>query len=80
MCRLRNIAMRDYQDSVTTGQTHTRTDGQTDAGQSDPYVPLCFPGDTITIEDISIICVTANRWTDVDLKMRLLSGTHSMGR
>ena len=23
-----------------------RTDGQTDAGQSDPYVPLCFAGDT----------------------------------
>ena len=42
MCRLRNIAMRDYQESVTTGQT----DGQTDAGQSDPYVPLCFAGDT----------------------------------
>ena len=38
MCRLRNIAMRDYQESVTTGQT--------DAGQSDPYVPLCFSGDT----------------------------------
>ena len=42
MCCLRNIAMRDYQESVTTGQT----DGQTDAGQSDPYVPLCFAGDT----------------------------------
>ena len=48
MCRLRNIAMRDYQESVTTGQTHTNTDGQTDAGQSDPYVRLCFPGDTKT--------------------------------
>ena len=50
MCRLRNIAMRDYQESVTTGQTgrHTDiwTDGQTDTGQSDPYVPLCFAGDT----------------------------------
>ena len=34
--------MREYQESVTTGQT----DGQTDAGQSDPYVPLCFAGDT----------------------------------
>ena len=41
MCRLRNIAMRDYQESVITGQT----DGQTDAKQSDPYVPLCFAGD-----------------------------------
>ena len=38
MCRLRNIAMRDYQESVTTGQT--------DTGQSDPYVPLSFAGDT----------------------------------
>ena len=36
--------MRDYQESVTTGQT----DGQTDAGQSDRYMPLCFAGDTTT--------------------------------
>ena len=35
-------AIRDYQESVTTGQT----DGQKDARQSDPYVPLCFAGDT----------------------------------
>ena len=35
MYPLQNIAMRDYQESVTTG----RTDRQ-DAGQSDPYVPL----------------------------------------
>ena len=39
MCRLRNIAMRDYQESATTRQT--------DARQCDPYVPLCFTGDTI---------------------------------
>ena len=26
--------------------TDTHTDGQTGAGQSDPYVPLCFAGDT----------------------------------
>ena len=44
MCRLQNIAMRDYKESVTTGQT--QTDVQTDAGQSDPYVPLCFAGNT----------------------------------
>ena len=36
MCRLRNIAVCDYQESVKTGQT----DVQTDARQSDPYVPL----------------------------------------
>ena len=34
--------MRDYQESVTTGQT----DRETDAGQSDPYVLLYFAGDT----------------------------------
>ena len=38
MCRLRNKAMHDYQESVPTGQTYI--------GQSDPYVPLCFAGDT----------------------------------
>ena len=43
MGRLRNIAMRDYQESVTTGQTDTHV--LTDAGQRDPYVPLCFAGD-----------------------------------
>ena len=31
---------------LVIGTTHTQTDGQTDAGQSDPYVPLCFAGDT----------------------------------
>ena len=36
--------MRDYQESVTTGQTHSHR--RTDARQSDPYVPLCFAGDT----------------------------------
>ena len=45
MCRLRNIAMLDYQENMNTGQTDRRTDRQTDAGQSDPYVPLCFAGD-----------------------------------
>ena len=33
MCRQRNIATRDYQESLTTGQTHGQTDGQ-----NDPYV------------------------------------------
>ena len=35
--------------SVTDGQTDGRTDGQTDDGQSDPYVSLCFAGDTKTV-------------------------------
>ena len=38
MCRLRNIAMRDY--PVCLPDRHTHTDRQTDAGQSDPFVPL----------------------------------------
>ena len=41
MCRLRNIAL----ESVTDGQT----DGRTDNGQSDPYVSLCFAGDTKSV-------------------------------
>ena len=33
--------------SVTDGQTdRRRMDRQTDDGQSDPYVSLCFAGDT----------------------------------
>ena len=44
------VHKRDYQESVTIGQTdartHARTHTQTDAGQCDPYVPLCFAGDT----------------------------------
>ena len=54
--------MRDYHESVTTGQTdrqtdrRTRTDRQTDAGQSDPYVPLCFAGNTQTRINQYIIC------------------------
>ena len=40
MCHLRNIAMCYYQESVTTRQT----DRQTDARQSDPFVPLCLAG------------------------------------
>ena len=47
MCRLQNIdtCMGDYQKGVTIGQT----DGQTDARQIDPYVPLCFAGHTKSI-------------------------------
>ena len=36
-------------------RTDTQTDGQTDAGQSDPYVPLCFAGDTIKKKKSSLI-------------------------
>ena len=51
MCHLRNIALRDYQESVIPDG---HTDGQTDAGQSDPYVPLCFAGDTMNNQSHSL--------------------------
>ena len=45
MCRLRNIAMRDYQESVTTGQTHglpdRQTDRETDRQTPDKVIPMC---------------------------------------
>ena len=47
MCRLGNIAMRDYQEGVTNGQT--------DAGHGDPHVPLCFAGDTIIFPFMHIL-------------------------
>ena len=41
MCRLGNIAMRDCQESVTTGQTHGQTDRQTDRQTPDEVIPMC---------------------------------------
>ena len=37
ICRLQNIAMHDYQESVTTRQT----DGQTDRQRPDKVIPMC---------------------------------------
>ena len=42
MCRLRNIAMCDYQESMTTGQTHGQTDTQTDRQTPDKVIPMCL--------------------------------------
>ena len=65
MCRLRNIALesvtekcdRRTEDRQTDRETDRRTDGQTDRqtdGQSDPYVSLCFTGDTkISVKPIN---------------------------
>ena len=53
MCRLQNIAMHDYQESVTTGQTDAR---QT---ESDPYVLLCFTDDTIKL---ALPLTITDRW------------------
>ena len=41
MCCLRNIAMRNYQESVTIGQTDTHTDGRTDRQMLDKMIPIC---------------------------------------
>ena len=50
MCHLQNIPRKE---SVTTGQT--------DAGQSDPYVPLCFAGNTkISLKVHQILFYTSN--------------------
>ena len=43
-------------------RTDRQTDGQTDAGQSDPYVPLCFAGDTKIVKYSTVydfICTTS---------------------
>ena len=70
MCRLENIAMRDYQESVTTGQT----DRWTDTGQSDPYVPLCFAGDTKScLLEPSCHCRKASDQTDFGQDLHLIS-------
>ena len=46
MCRLRNTKLCMTTKKVTIEQTDTH--GQTDAGQSDPYVQLCFTDGTKT--------------------------------
>ena len=47
MCRLQNIAMRDYQESVTTGQT----DGGTDRRRT--KWSLCDAGNTKILEEVN---------------------------
>ena len=68
MCRLRNIAMHDYQESGNAGQTdkHTRKHGQTNAGQSYSYLLLCFAGDTKT--KLIIIQTISKFYLSVSLK------------
>ena len=59
MSRLGNIAKCDYQGSVTTGQTHRRTDRQ-----SEPYVRLCFAGNTkISYFLIFHLQVEGSKWS-----------------
>ena len=54
-------------------QTHARTHTQTDAGQSDPYVPLCFAGDTIN-------CLVSMVFTSVTIKKVWLSDRQTHAR
>ena len=54
MCRLRKC---DYRTD-----RHTHTDGRTDAGQSEPYVPLCFAGDTKTRAPMGHWSLTWVQW------------------
>ena len=58
MCRLRNIAMRDYQESVTTGQTHRWTDRQT----PDKVIPMCRYASQATQKGHSIHEVILNSY------------------
>ena len=47
MCCLRNIALESVTlESVTDRRADRQTDRPTDDRQSDPYVSLCFAGDT----------------------------------
>ena len=41
MCCLPNIAMRDYQKSVTTGQTDRQTDACMHRQTQDKVIPMC---------------------------------------
>ena len=41
MCRLRTIAMRDYQESVTTVQTDTHMHTHTHTQTPDKVIPMC---------------------------------------
>ena len=61
-CCLWNMAMHDYQDKKVWLQDR-HTDRQADAGQSDPYVPLCFTDDTKTYTSMFHYI---NDWNTID--------------
>ena len=50
-CRLYRIHKVHLCEGKCDYRTDRHTHTQTDAGQSDPYVPLCFAGDTKTNAD-----------------------------
>ena len=64
---LYGVHKRDYQESVTIGQTDARTHTQIDAGQSDPYVPLCFADPYVPL------CFAGDTKTDTFLYLTFFS-------
>ena len=70
MCLLRNIAMHDYQKSGLTMRDYWKsmTTRQTDAGQSDPYVPLWFTGDT-KMTWRNMICLERSRGQEIIIQV-----------
>ena len=57
MCPLRNIAMRDYQESVTTGQTHAHTGRRTDRQTPDKVIPMCCYASQATQKSATLITI-----------------------
>ena len=58
MCRLRNIALESVPEKFDR-RTDRQMDGQTDDGQSDLYVPLCFAGNTKSVNTLTARMILA---------------------
>ena len=66
MCRLRNIAiMRDYQESVTTGQTYRWMDRQT----PDNLTPMCCYAMQATQKLILLVSVNSTSLTHAQTQL-----------
>ena len=69
MCRLRNIALRDYQESVTIGQTDTRTHRQT----PDKVIPMCRYASQATQRDHPLTMANMSAKFDEEVHNGLVS-------
>ena len=67
MCGLRNIAMRDYQESVTTGQTDGRTDRQT----LDKVIPMCRYASQAKQKHVFVTCKAFDLECYLDIERNL---------
>ena len=56
MCCLRNIAMHDYQESVTTRQTHGQIDRRKDRQMLDKVIPMCRYAKQATQKTMITLC------------------------